>query len=247
VAIRAVLFDLFDTLVDLHMDGLPEVRFGGRTLRSTYGLLFDAARVELGVDFERFATALAEVDRELREVMHVQRVEVPTVRRFGLLLERLGAPSAALAERLTEVHMGRLAQQVEVLPHHVEVLARLRERARLGVCSNFTHTPTARRVLERAGLLPLLDAVVVSEEVGFRKPRPEIFRAALTALGSAPEETLHVGDNLAADVGGAAGVGMPSAWITRRVADPVRALREHAGPPPPHRVHDLAELVALLD
>jgi len=247
VALRAVLFDLFDTLVDLHMDRLPEVEVRGRRVRSTYGALHEALRAEADVEFERFATTLVALDLELRDVMHVERVEVPTRRRFGLLLERLGLERPGLAERLTEVHMGLLAEQVDYLPHHAEVLEALRGRGlRLGVCSNFTHTPTARVVLERAKLLPLLDAVVVSEEVGFRKPRPEIFRAALEALGTQPGETLHVGDNLDADVAGAAALGIPAAWITRRVADPVKALRSHPGAPPPHRVHDLGELLPIV-
>ena len=245
---RAVLFDLFDTLVDLHMDRLPEVMIQGRKLRSTYPVLHDVLREQgvVDIDFERFATTLSKLDSELRHVMQVQRVEVPTTRRFALLLERLEVPRPELAGLLTIAHMDRLAAQVEYLPHHKEVLTSLRERARLGVCSNFTHTPTAHRVLDRAGLASLMDAVVVSEEVGFRKPRPEIFRAALDRLGVSAAETLHVGDNLAADVGGAAALGMPSVWLTRRIADPVRALRDHTGPPPGRRVRDLSELLEIV-
>lgn len=247
VALRAVLFDLFDTLVDLHMDRLPEVEFRGRRVRSTYGALHEALRAHADVDFERFGAALSALDLELRDVMHVQRVEVPTRRRFALLLERLGVDRPGLAESLTGVHMGLLADQVDYLPHHAEVLSALKARGlRLGVCSNFTHTPTAREVLARAELLPFFDAVVVSEEVGFRKPRPEIFRAALEALGTEAGETLHVGDNLDADVAGAAALGIPAAWITRRVSDPVKALRSHPGAPPPHRVHDLRELLPIV-
>jgi HAD superfamily hydrolase (TIGR01549 family) len=247
VPIRAVLFDLFDTLVDLHMDGLPEVHVGGRVLRSTYGLLHDAVGAELGLALEPFAKTLGEVDVAVRDAMHRDRIEVPTHERFTRFLTKLGVDRPDLVARMTDVHMGRIAQQVDVLPHHVEVLSRLRARgARLGVCSNFTHTPTAQAVLARAGLLPLLDAVVISDEVGFRKPRPEIFRSALAGVGTRAEETLHVGDNLSADVGGATALGIPAVWITRRVTDPVRALREHQGPPPPHRVRDLAEVVSLL-
>ena len=93
----------------------------------------------------------------------------------------------------------------------------------------------------------MLDALVISDAVGIRKPRSEIFEAVLAELGVAPEETLHVGDSLRADVAGARALGIHTVWITRRVPDLERALGEHEGPPPDHVIADLAEIEALLD
>jgi putative hydrolase of the HAD superfamily len=83
--------------------------------------------------------------------------------------------------------------------------------------------------------------------VGWRKPRREIFEALLGDLGLAPGDVLHVGDNLEADVGGAAALGMRTAWLTRRVSDPSAARERYPGPPPDFTIADLAELPALLD
>jgi putative hydrolase of the HAD superfamily len=58
------------------------------------------------------------------------------------------------------------------------------------------------------GLADRLDALVFSEEVGARKPAPEIFLHACRALGVEPEAAMHVGDDLVADVQGAANLGM---------------------------------------
>ncbi len=102
-------------------------------------------------------------------------------------------------------------------------------------------------VLEEYGLRSHLDAVVISESFGIRKPRHEIFDAVLKELGVEADETLHVGDNLDADVGGAARLGIHTAWITRRVPDPERALRDHEGPAPEFVIADLAEIEAVLD
>jgi putative hydrolase of the HAD superfamily len=63
-------------------------------------------------------------------------------------------------------------------------------------------------VLERMGLVDRLDAIVLSSEVGKRKPHPAIFEHALDELGVAPVEALFVGDRLEADVLGASRVGM---------------------------------------
>jgi putative hydrolase of the HAD superfamily len=67
-----------------------------------------------------------------------------------------------------------------------------------------------RADVESFGLAALLDVIVLSGEVGFRKPQPEIFLHALAQLGVEPENAVFVGDRLETDVQGAARVGMTS-------------------------------------
>ncbi len=244
--LRAVVFDLFDTLVDLDLQGLPSVRVGERSFPSTVGLLHERVREVNDVSLERFANTLSEVDKELRAPRAERGRELATLERFEAVLAKLGVGEPELAQRLTEVHMGCVREQVTHLAHHGDVLDALRGRVRLAVCSNFSHSQTALRVLEDAGLRWYFDAVIVSDAVGWRKPRAEIFHATLGALGTAPEETLHVGDSLAADVAGAAALGLRTAWLTRCVRDPERARREHAGAAPDHVIGDLREVLALV-
>lgn len=61
-----------------------------------------------------------------------------------------------------------------------------------------------RTVLERDGITPWCDAIVLSYEVGFVKPDRRIFEAALDALGLPATNALMVGDNANDDGGGAA-------------------------------------------
>jgi putative hydrolase of the HAD superfamily len=68
---------------------------------------------------------------------------------------------------------------------------------------------TRRRIAE-LGVAERVDAVVLADEVGWRKPDPRIFAAALAALGVTAGEAMHVGDSLAADVRGAADAGLTS-------------------------------------
>ena len=89
--------------------------------------------------------------------------------------------------------------------------------------------------------------MVVSDAFGLRKPHRDIFGEVIGRLDVSPEETLHVGDSLRADIGGAAGAGIRSVWITRRVRDPRRRLEEHEGPAPDHSIEDLAELLDLIE
>jgi HAD superfamily hydrolase (TIGR01509 family) len=65
-----------------------------------------------------------------------------------------------------------------------------------------------RSDLASFGLAERLDLIVFGDELGARKPEPEIFLHAGRALGVEPEAAVHVGDDLVDDVQGAANVGM---------------------------------------
>jgi putative hydrolase of the HAD superfamily len=115
-------------------------------------------------------------------------------------------------------------------PEVPDVLARLRESgARLAVVSNWD--VSLHDVLERTGLRPLVDAVVISAELGVAKPDPAIFRAALDRLGAAAEGAVHVGDSLEHDVAGARAAGLEAVLVARNGAaapDGVRTVRSLA-------------------
>jgi putative hydrolase of the HAD superfamily len=236
--IRAISFDLFDTLVDLRMGD-------GNAMRESVRALHGAVSEHVDVDVDEFREAMVAADRETRARFD-RDAEISSEIRFGDLLSHLGVEAAGLAERLTGLHMGIIERQVRTPEHHGEVIEALAARGRLALCSNFTHAPTARRVIAEAALEAHLDPVVISVELGLRKPRRELFDAVLEGLGTRASETLHVGDNLRADVAGASAVGLRTAWITRQIADPKRALAEYAGPRPEFVVADLRELLPLL-
>jgi putative hydrolase of the HAD superfamily len=245
--VRAVSFDLFDTLVDLRLEDLPPLRVGGELVAGTAPDLYAALGEAAPVPFDAFVEALRKVDREGRRRQHKEGREFPTRERFAAVTRALGLPDDGLVERMRRVHMGRLRAYVRLVPHHPQLLRELRRRVRLGVCSNFTDTETALGVLDESSLRDPLDAIAISESVGWRKPRRQIFESLLADLGLAPEEVLHVGDNLDADVGGASIVGLRTAWLTRRVPDPAGARARHAGPLPEFTLADLGELPALLE
>ena len=76
--------------------------------------------------------------------------------------------------------------------------------------------PSQHDKCRAAGLDRLAPFIIVSEEAGYRKPDPAIFRDALDRTGiSAPEQVMFVGDNPEADIDGAKRFGMKAAWIRR--------------------------------
>ncbi|HZN53731.1 MAG TPA: HAD-IA family hydrolase [Candidatus Polarisedimenticolaceae bacterium] len=89
--------------------------------------------------------------------------------------------------------------------------------ARLGIVSNWdSRLPL---LLERLGLAGWFDAVAVSHEVGYEKPRPEPFLRALTTLGGSPGLALHVGDSPELDEAGASAAGIACVLVDRDGAD----------------------------
>jgi HAD superfamily hydrolase (TIGR01509 family) len=247
--IRGIVFDLFDTLVDQNHRRLAPIEVGGRRMAATLPDLHAFARERAGIghDLVGFADLLDAVDAELRRTTLDVGVELPTVDRFEALAERLGVGEPrALAEALTRVHMGALQAAVTVPDHHEAVLTTLAARHRLALCSNFSHGETARAVVAEAGFTPHLHALLISDEVGIRKPRPEIFEAAAEALGLSPREILHVGDSLEADVAGAASIGMRTVWLTRRIREPEAQLARYRGPRPDFALDDLRDLPVLM-
>ena len=76
------------------------------------------------------------------------------------------------------------------------------------------------RLLDELDLADWFVTIVISDRVGYGKPHPAIFRAALEAAGVPAERAVHVGDSYAKDVLGAVGVGMAAMLIARDGASP---------------------------
>jgi HAD superfamily hydrolase (TIGR01549 family) len=246
MAYTAVLFDLFDTLVRLDRTRMPAIQIDGKTVRSSAGQIHALLSAQVpALSLEACYEALGESWREAERLRALDDREVAAPVRFGYFFRRLGLDEAALpaglAQTLLDTHRGTLGRAAECPAHHRPLLRRLAARYRLAVVSNFDYSPTALDILERAGVAELFGAIVVSDAIGWRKPKREIFDAALRQLGVRPEESLFVGDRADMDVLGAQRIGMDAAWINRD-AEPLPA----GVAPPTYEIRDLGELAPIL-
>jgi FMN phosphatase YigB (HAD superfamily) len=244
--VEAVVFDLFDTLVDLYTEKLPRIEYRGLMIPASARALHASLPHRNGIEFDEFARSLAGVDGEFKISHYDKGVEVPSEVRFAALCERLGMMDPRLPTIMAHVHMGLLREQVAMPLNHLGILCSLAENYKVGLCSNFSHSVTAQAVLEDYGLLPQLHAIVISDDVGIRKPRIEIFRAVLDDLAVDASEALFVGNSLQDDIAGADRAGMRSVWIRRRIKDPEALLENYAGPRPTYQIDDLDELEGIL-
>jgi putative hydrolase of the HAD superfamily len=94
-----------------------------------------------------------------------------------------------------------------------EFLKRLRGRYKIGLVSNFDHSPAVWKILDKFGVRDLFDTVVISADLGFRKPNARLYETVLAAWGAAPNRTLFVGDTPKADVLGPKRLGLAAAWV----------------------------------
>ena len=207
--IKAVSFDFYNTLVRF-WPPLEEIQ--------------QAACHELGLTVREDAIthgyAVADVffnreneDRPLSSRSEEDRLDF-FARYEQLILETAGIPvSLDLARRVWKMAM---SVPKDFIPFNdtVPALVQLREAGyKVGIITNLRRD--LNEMCEKVGLAQYLDFTVGSEEVGKEKPHPPIFMAALERVDAAPEEVVHVGDQVRSDVMGAQGVGMRAVLIDR--------------------------------
>lgn len=196
--IRAVLFDLGGTLVDMR-DFLALEEF--------------ANRAGLSVD----ADTLAHWTAEMRDENDRQGEKWSLEEFWRKVLEgAMGAPVPP-AQWTTFFQ----AASTHQFPAHLFSDVRLcldelkDHRLKLGVLTNHISEQSARQVLARAGVLGYFETVVASGTERVAKPDPRIFHRGVERLKVQPKETLYVGDQRHTDVLAAEKAGLLGLWLHR--------------------------------
>ena len=168
------------------------------------------------IDLSTFRDAYIEMARRQQEEAQKDFRELDYVQRIDSTLHAIGFQNPqrrVLAERAWSDYLAEWPKQSALYEETEMLLSSIKGRYRLGLVTNFSDGPTARRVFENFGFDVVFDSLVVSGEVGFRKPNRIIFERALSELGSKPWSTVMVGDTLEADIVGAKKMGMKAILI----------------------------------
>jgi putative hydrolase of the HAD superfamily len=207
-AVEAVLLDLDGTLITT----ADAMRVGGRAaFRAVWPELDDKRAAAAGERFRRDPEAwfgrYAAGDVDFVTMRRERLGEV--VRWLGLQWDpaRYESFEAAYEPAFT----GALRVFDDVLPG-VE-----RWRAAglpVGILTNSSRTYTTAK-LGASGLASVSEVVVTTDDHGIGKPDPRVFHHACGELGSTPEHTAYVGDELAADAIGSRDAGLVSHWLLR--------------------------------
>src|SRR5262245_54634722 len=96
---RAVIFDLFDTLVDFDRTRIPTLTIDGREVRSTAGETYKVlAAYAPHTTLETYHQTLNAITKALLAIRERDHVEIPARRRYAMLCDRLGMPQTASTE-----------------------------------------------------------------------------------------------------------------------------------------------------
>ena len=215
----AVLFDLFDTLVMFEPSLLPKITLNGETWNSTAQHVFTQMRGSLGgMEFTDFYEPFVESHRELLELREKDLREYPNRKRFEIFMEKTGLKGDdGLLEKFVRSHMEASPEPWYTRSITRKFFCTLR-RKDTGFRSSQTliTLPRHENCLEKFGIADFFEHIVISEEVGWRKPHRKIFEVALSTLGENASDVLFIGDNPEADIMGSSDCGIDSVWVKRK-------------------------------
>lgn len=223
---RALLVDFFGTVVDYDPSRVPAVSPATERFCRANGIDL-TTKEAIGV----WESSFAELDAATAETMReYSMVEVGTLALRSLLGTE---PTRYQAQEGAEAYLADWGRAITPIAGMADALTRLGAAGRLVVVSN-THGPgLVQRTLGALGVEHLVDDVVTSVEVGWRKPHPAIFSAALQAAGAAAAECLFVGDSKGNDYDGPRAAGIPAVLVSPTSV---------AGVPEAHRIASLVDL-----
>jgi putative hydrolase of the HAD superfamily len=190
-----LIFDFFGTLVSY-----DRARFHGDDRRAFTYLRSQGFPLEYPEYAARFDLAFRELER----------AAATTCREFHMddAAETLFAAAGWQAshrtrDRFVALFVEEWNRGTVFLDGIAEFLSRLASRYRLSVLSNSNYPPVIHDNLRAMGVVPLFSQIVVSADLGIRKPSPEIFRHTLRLLDARSETALYVGDTYDHDYLGA--------------------------------------------
>lgn len=147
--------------------------------------------------------------------------------RAGRCREFLDRPelSDAAALELYDGYLAAYERNWRAFPDALPALRAALSHGPVGILTNGTAQMQWAKL--RAGGLDLEGLVMIATvDIGKPKPQPESYLAACEALGTAPAETLMIGDSLPNDVEGARAAGLPAVWLQRGGGGDITSLAE---------------------
>lgn len=200
--IKAVIFDMFETLVTL---------FTGRTYFSEH----IAADLSQPIEAFRKCWHETEKDRTLGKYSMEEGL--------AITLKKLGAYSDANVQMICRKRREALSDTFNnIPPESIWLLKTLHEKEfKIGLITNTFSDE--RDMILLSPLYPLFDSAMISYEQGLLKPDPQIYQRAMQSLGVTPKECLYVGDGGSHELTGARDLGMNAiqcTWFHNKAYEP---------------------------
>jgi putative hydrolase of the HAD superfamily len=205
---KHIFFDLDRTLWDF--DAAAEVAF--ERVYEKYNLK------SLGIpSAHEFHEVYHPLNERLWELYREDKITKADLNRTRFLkpLEHYGIHDVELADHLSEDYVYWSPRIVRLVPGTMDLLDYLKPKYHLHLITNgFQEVQHTK--LSGSGLEPYFETLTVSEEVGVKKPNPEIFYYALRKAHATAEESLVIGDEMAVDIDGARAAGIDQVFFNAK-------------------------------
>lgn len=235
--ITTILFDIYGTLIDISTDEADMAAYSIISKWLEYkGIYLSAEQVKwlyheefrkrLGADEAR--RAKVDVFKDIIDEFAVRVDKRKEMYRDAdvrdvfkkIILKFTSPPRQELEDMATDLsHLFRAStrKRIFIYPVTKRALGEMKKKYRLGIVSNAQEAFTIPE-MNLYGLMPYFETIVLSSQVGVKKPNSRIFMQALKTLNVDPGEVVFVGNDMTADIMGAGKLGMRTIFVQNKEA-----------------------------
>jgi len=208
MTIKAIVFDLYGTLIDIETDESKEEIYRAIAHYLTYHRVY-LHRWEVRERYYRIMKQQKEVRGEEYPEIDVEAIWNEFLMQEGIRSELI---RGQLAKVIAHIYRAISRHRLQLYPDVKRVLNELQAKYRLALISD-AQSCYALPEIRAVGLEGYFEPVVISSHYGFRKPDPRLFQRALDKLKLKPAEVIWVGNDMFRDIHGAKQVGIKSIFI----------------------------------
>jgi putative hydrolase of the HAD superfamily len=204
---KAVIFDYIGTLVNCRNYSMDASKL------KLYNALVAKG---FGVEKDSFLAAYDSAHKKYRKVRYEELKEVTNAVWVAEALNNLGFEVKAddcSVKAALNVFFQDFIESLELRDGAKKLIKQAQQRGRVGLISNFTYAPVIYKSLRQLGINEFFNAVVISNEVGWRKPSCQIFQEALNRLRVQAGDAVYVGDSPIEDIKGAKAAGLKTIFV----------------------------------
>jgi FMN phosphatase YigB (HAD superfamily) len=236
---KAVIFDYIGTLVNSR----------NYTMEVSKKKLYNALNAEgFDINEDRFLTAYDLSHEKYRKVRYEQLREVTNAVWIAEALNNLGFKVNENDPRIKaalNIFFQDFIYTLELRNGAKKMLLQTQKQVKVALISNFTYAPVIYKSLRKMGISEFFNAVVVSQQVGWRKPSSDIFQFTLKCLEVKANEAVYVGDSPNEDIKGAKQAGLKTVFVPSQF-NSLKDMKE-SKQEPDYIANDLILLTQILD
>ncbi|RLD46543.1 MAG: noncanonical pyrimidine nucleotidase, YjjG family [Bacteroidetes bacterium] len=163
--------------------------------------------------FDKFYEVYYEINHELWAKYRIGAIKKDflSLERFWATLRHFSIDEKDTAYNMSQDYVKLSPFKTHLFPNSHEILNYLKEKYTLHLITNgFAEVQTLK--IKNSNLEQYFDEVIISEQTPWKKPNPAIFKYAINQVDAKPEDCIMIGDDIKADIQGAASVGMDNIW-----------------------------------